>query len=262
MDQLQERVERYKRFRQIGMEMNRLLVRCLPKGAIQQGARQLGMWENGTVVFETEDEAGVLMDHCLHVLRENGRNAIERYLAESPLPEGSDERIYLEAHAQSHYSMFSVARKIPGAGIEVYDLLAEEDGFLFDIAFSHNAQKGSVIATRYYSPKGIRMTTGTPLPVDIETMGPVTDQISLFAQGQGIHSMAELSQENEDILATMITRTLLAYGASSWIRYQDVAGARSPADESPSHKSQVRIGRNQPCPCGSGKLFKRCCGAS
>ncbi len=27
-------------------------------------------------------------------------------------------------------------------------------------------------------------------------------------------------------------------------------------------RSQVRIGRNEPCPCGSGKKYKRCCGAA
>jgi len=26
--------------------------------------------------------------------------------------------------------------------------------------------------------------------------------------------------------------------------------------------SQGRIGRNEPCPCGSGKKYKRCCGAA
>ncbi|MGH7856174.1 MAG: SEC-C metal-binding domain-containing protein [Candidatus Binatia bacterium] len=26
--------------------------------------------------------------------------------------------------------------------------------------------------------------------------------------------------------------------------------------------NETRIGRNDPCPCGSGKKFKRCCGAS
>ncbi len=31
-----------------------------------------------------------------------------------------------------------------------------------------------------------------------------------------------------------------------------------PARESPAAK--VRIGRNEPCPCGSGKKFKKCCG--
>ena len=26
------------------------------------------------------------------------------------------------------------------------------------------------------------------------------------------------------------------------------------------YHSEVRIGRNDPCPCGSGKKYKRCCG--
>ena len=32
-----------------------------------------------------------------------------------------------------------------------------------------------------------------------------------------------------------------------------------------SRQTQLRstkVGRNEPCPCGSGKKFKRCCGAS
>jgi len=28
----------------------------------------------------------------------------------------------------------------------------------------------------------------------------------------------------------------------------------------PIHRSEPRIGRNDPCPCGSGKKFKKCCG--
>jgi len=26
-------------------------------------------------------------------------------------------------------------------------------------------------------------------------------------------------------------------------------------------KAQVKTGRNEPCPCGSGKKYKRCCGS-
>jgi uncharacterized protein YecA (UPF0149 family) len=25
-------------------------------------------------------------------------------------------------------------------------------------------------------------------------------------------------------------------------------------------KKKIRIGRNEPCPCGSGKKYKKCCG--
>ncbi len=29
----------------------------------------------------------------------------------------------------------------------------------------------------------------------------------------------------------------------------------------PFTRSQAKIGRNDPCPCGSGKKYKKCCGA-
>ncbi|MBI3758229.1 MAG: SEC-C domain-containing protein, partial [Deltaproteobacteria bacterium] len=28
----------------------------------------------------------------------------------------------------------------------------------------------------------------------------------------------------------------------------------------PFRRQDVKVGRNEPCPCGSGKKFKRCCG--
>jgi len=34
----------------------------------------------------------------------------------------------------------------------------------------------------------------------------------------------------------------------------DGSGTRSPA------RSGQKVGRNQPCPCGSGKKYKNCCG--
>ena len=43
-----------------------------------------------------------------------------------------------------------------------------------------------------------------------------------------------------------------------------------PADDDPPlpppvetvHGEEKKVGRNDPCPCGSGKKYKRCCGRS
>ena len=262
MASMQELVERYKQFRQVGMELNRTLVRCLDKDAIQQGGQQLGIWKHGTLVFETEDESGVLMDHCIHVLRKDGRNTVERFLADSPPPEGSDERIYLEALAQGRHSMFSVGKRIPGVGVEVYDLMAEHDRFLFDIAFSQSAEPGSVLAARVFAPEGISMTTGTALPVHLEAMKTIAEQIDEYSRKHGIRRAAQLSREDADGIATIVTRTLLAHGSMTWIRYQNVAETEpEPARDRSLQTRRRPVGRNEPCPCGSGKLFKRCCGA-
>jgi len=36
--------------------------------------------------------------------------------------------------------------------------------------------------------------------------------------------------------------------------------AKLKIDDKPKSKSKVKIGRNNPCPCGSGKKYKKCCG--
>jgi len=33
-----------------------------------------------------------------------------------------------------------------------------------------------------------------------------------------------------------------------------------PPPVEPIHKGEKEIGRNDPCPCGSGKKYKKCCG--
>jgi preprotein translocase subunit SecA len=29
----------------------------------------------------------------------------------------------------------------------------------------------------------------------------------------------------------------------------------------PVQRQEIKVGRNEPCPCGSGKKFKKCCGS-
>jgi hypothetical protein len=36
--------------------------------------------------------------------------------------------------------------------------------------------------------------------------------------------------------------------------------SQSDADSGPIRRTAARVGRNEPCPCGSGKKFKKCCG--
>ncbi|MDO6748167.1 SEC-C metal-binding domain-containing protein [Gilvimarinus sp. 1_MG-2023] len=38
------------------------------------------------------------------------------------------------------------------------------------------------------------------------------------------------------------------------------ASCCAPAE--PIKRTEAKVGRNDPCPCGNGKKFKRCCGSS
>lgn len=45
------------------------------------------------------------------------------------------------------------------------------------------------------------------------------------------------------------------------VRTASVSGAPPSAPPHPIKRSTPKIGRNEPCPCGSGKKYKKCCGA-
>jgi uncharacterized protein YecA (UPF0149 family) len=46
---------------------------------------------------------------------------------------------------------------------------------------------------------------------------------------------------------------------SSW-PVPPVPASGLPAPRPPAPRTQLKVGRNEPCPCGSGKKYKRCCG--
>jgi preprotein translocase subunit SecA len=39
------------------------------------------------------------------------------------------------------------------------------------------------------------------------------------------------------------------------------SSGEEPAKQKPVQRTQKKVGRNAPCPCGSGKKYKKCCGA-
>ncbi len=56
-----------------------------------------------------------------------------------------------------------------------------------------------------------------------------------------------------------LARPTPATAAPTWKRPQTDRPAMWPGDRGSSSRP-VRVGRNDPCPCGSGKKFKKCCG--
>ncbi|MDD5309763.1 MAG: SEC-C metal-binding domain-containing protein [Deltaproteobacteria bacterium] len=41
----------------------------------------------------------------------------------------------------------------------------------------------------------------------------------------------------------------------------EVGSREAPAKPSTQKRDVPKVGRNDPCPCGSGKKYKKCCGA-
>jgi uncharacterized protein YchJ len=261
MTQQAELLARYKHFRQIGLGLNSQLVKTLTKADIEEGARQLGMMRKGVLVLDTEDVSSVLMDFCLHDVRRQGQNAIDRFLAKSPPPANSDEMIFLRGKQTSWFAVFIVESVSRGVGVQVRDLLRDVFLDIVDVGLSQSAAVGFVMASRLMTADGINMTTGAALPVGTASTATKEQLVeSLKMEFPGV-DFRQMSSEQSSKLAATFIRSCLKRGAAENIQYRDAGNLERKPSTSHSQDPVQVVGRNDPCPCGSGKKFKRCCGS-
>ena len=251
----------YRRFRKVGLQLNQKLVKTLSKEVLHEGGRRLGILEQGTLVFDSEDEMSVLMDYCIHNVRIGGENAVQRYLTASPPRAGSDEMILLTAMLKGHYSLFQVVDAENGVGVTMLGVLRGDTRFLADIGFGTTAQKGDMLATRVFplEEQGFLMSGGAILPVTPPAFARIKKELDRgFAPGT---DFAQLTADQESKLASLvIPACLTAASMRPQIVYGRSAEASSSEERSIDPREVRRGNPNDPCPCGSGRKLKSCCG--
>jgi hypothetical protein len=259
---------RYQRLREVGRAVANALVKTLSKDVMDEGGRALGILHQGILVFDSEDEMAILMDYCIHDVRRQGRNAIERYLAESPPPPDSDEMVFLQGLREARYGLFLVEEVERGVGVQARDPVRGDTFFLVDVGLGTSAVPGLVLATRVTRPDNIPMTTGAGLPAGTIPQhawaGWLQEAANTWA---AFEKKGPVSPERESERTATLIRSCLERGAGDNIRYQDVPrGAGHPRPlpgpgprRLPPAGGKAHVGRNDPCPCGSGKKFKHCC---
>lgn len=231
-----EQLARYRQLRTTQRELNRTLSHMLPDDAIPECGTRLGVYRDDALVFGAESEVSVLMDYCLYDYRWDGQNVIERYASETPMRADPDKSSVLDAMLKPRYSLFVVDDVIRGFGVQTRDLFRTDGGFIVDVTLSETAVKGFVLACRIISPDNGRlsMPTGAGLPVN----RPIIDRIVEEVLGQFGTTVGEIVRMSPDRAAEF---------SASVIQHQ-------------TPKPSPAVGRNDPCPCGSGNKYKRCCG--
>jgi hypothetical protein len=130
-----ELLNRYKWLREVGRNLNHRLAEQLPKRALSECRKKLGLLKGNTLVLSNEDELCVLFDYCLYNYQRGGKNVINRYLETSPPPATSDKMILLKAMSDSYYSLFLVEDIQTGKGTTLRDLFRDKTLFLMDIGW-------------------------------------------------------------------------------------------------------------------------------
>jgi hypothetical protein len=250
---------RYQQLRAASVRVTSALVKRLPKGAMQEGGEKLGILHRGTLVFDNEEEMSILADFCVHDTRLGGKTVVERFWEESPPPPGSDERLVAEGLLAARFSLFLVGVREAGVGVHLRDLLSDATHFVVDRAMSQTAPADMILAVRLFQADGMDMTTGAGLPVCVlpkagrEKM--LQEVVTVLG---GPLSRAGWSREERSEATATLLNALLQEGRSSAIQLLE-PGREAPGPVGRGGKPTV--GRYDPCPCGSGKKFKFCCGA-
>jgi hypothetical protein len=249
-------VARYKELRKIIIELqNNDLLKYVSKKTLDVCGKKLGVLQNNTFVLDDMDQMGVVMDYCIYDYREDGLNTVARYIADSQLDPDSEKYAVVKAMSESFHTLVLVENILPGVGVIINDLMGSGKFLLIDMGLGRTATEDMVIATRLLPFGGFMTTSGAALPVDQETFEEIFDfAVQNYGTEDGEYIEVDTRQKAD--LTAAIIRMCMEGNASEHVRYEDVEN--EPVTQ-PLHR-ETRIGRNELCPCGSGKKYKRCCG--
>jgi hypothetical protein len=249
----------YLRLRRAQRSLNEQLFREIGKAGMQDCARALGFWGNGIMIFDEEDDVSLLADFAIHEHKE-GRAAIEKRMTSAEV--SHDERVVLTAMLNSRFTLFGVTEIVPDVGARALDLLSEEPFLLADVNLSETGSRGIIMAAHLLPCETFVMTSGAPLRFDpeiarlllagmrVRSISPADlAALPAAARTQLAINLIALARRRPETLRSVLNATESRQGFLPWA---------SPAAML-SQGRAPRVGRNDPCPCGSGKKFKKCC---
>ena len=201
-----ETLDRYRALRQIGRDLQVRIIRELPKPALPECAKKLGLVKAGTLIINQDDEIAIAYDYCLRHFRRQGKNQIERALEEPLEPH---ERAWLEALNQAHFSVYAVESIKGHHGALLRDLIRNEEIDLIDQSVASTGQPGLLLVGRILKIEGIQLSTGTLIPVPPEVFErhilPVFKKFGLEEESPS----SALSQSQAASLEAQVTRIAL-----------------------------------------------------
>jgi len=158
-------MERYRAVREVGLTLNHKMIESrLDHDVLYGSARLLGILKGDQLVFESEDEASVLMDFALHEYKLNGRSAVEIYRKKVGGKDEVEDEI-LASLPSAYTSLFEIVA-ISGNTITLKNLLRDKDRLIrvIDIGFSLTGAPGMLIFTRIVPFKDFNLTSGISFP--------------------------------------------------------------------------------------------------
>jgi hypothetical protein len=210
-----EVLTRYRHLREISRQHHSTALHFLSKDTIISQARRLGLAQGKTLVLDSMDDLNLAFDLAIHTAPKERSRAIDRYARAARLAPESDESLVLKAMRRARFSIVTLVRRHPVAGLIVKDLFRRVEVWLVDEGLESSLSDGAVLATRLYTPEDFAMTAGVLVPLDLELMeDAIADTPQLLRKGY-----EEVIDDRR--FAEAIYRVALASGLMEQVGYQD-----------------------------------------
>lgn len=214
-------IERYRRLRRQAVEFNNPLVAAIDMKSMHHAAKELGILRRGILVFESEEEMNVLMDHALYHAPSGGASIVETYFRDHPPAPGSDAEALFRAKRGAKFTLSFVVKRFPGFGLEVRDLLTDQPFLVADINFSNSQCEGFTLAGRLLPLDDFWMFSGAMVPIlhpdALERIAQYFDRV--FG---GWRPLEGLPPDRQRLAESFILRTCLEYNPFERMRTENV----------------------------------------
>ena len=211
-----EVIARYRRLRKISRQHNKAVLDLVSGDAILRHARSLGLASGKTIVLDRMDDMNMVYDLSVYTAPAGRSRAVDRYARSARFASGSDEALVLEAMCNARFSVVSVERRHPVAGLIVTDEFQDIDLWLLDEGLEVSMRTGARFATRYFAPDRFAMTAGVFVPFGDDMLETVVD----FAPQLLRKSPEEAIKDRR--FAEAVYRAALADGVMEGVAYQDL----------------------------------------
>lgn len=238
----------------------------LPKELFIRAGEDLGFVKDGrTFVLEDITDGDYVLDRAIHDIRWEGKRWIERVCDEDIGKYQAEEQALLKAHREPVFSLYEVMDVHSGRGMRLRDIFGGKELFLTDFGFGTTGSKGLIMAARVISHNGIHYTSGVTMIYRHERAGQMIEQLHVLYREQGdTPAWKETMRTQAPALFRKYRKgdmkvELTPVSNASFGPLKIRVGKVEEMQQHPPEEVRPYTGRNEPCPCGSGKKYKKCC---
>ena len=252
---------RYAHLRYASKQLNQDIIKTVDNETLRSAADMLGMLVDGVFVMETQWDSDLIFDFALHGVFRDGENAVQRYRRAHPQSD-PERRSILDAKAEAIFTLTRVVDTYaPECALVAEDLLMDNQRILIaDKSLSSAAPPGLVMCSRLFTLDGFWMSTG--LGFSLST-GNGDAALRKFIDAADVRVLRSSPARREELHGAFAAGIVKVFRPSA----EEVENARTHSAPAPAPESEhferlqsERVERNAPCPCGSSKKYKKCCG--